>query len=168
MSRPNILRPGGLDAVPAQPREHPGFRSLRQRLGWALGSERLGASVFVVEPGNAAFPLHYHLGEEELLVALQGSLRLRDTHGAWHELEPGDVVSFPRGESGAHQIVNAGTTPARFLSVSTNGEPDIVLYPDSGKVGVAERGPGGQGLLSFHRLQDGVDYHEGEEFTPAS
>ena len=48
------------------------------------------------------------------------------------------------------------------------GEPDIVLYPDSGKVGVAERGPGGQGLLSFHRLQDNVDYHEGEEFTPAS
>ena len=33
-------------------------------------------------------------------------------------LEPGEVVAFPRGERGAHQVLNRGDEPARFLVVS--------------------------------------------------
>jgi uncharacterized cupin superfamily protein len=142
-------------------REHPGFRARRARIGYQLGTERLGVSLWEVEPGEAAYPYHYHLVEEELIVVLDGRPSLR-APGGWRELAEGDAVSFPRGEQGAHQIVNRSAETVRFLAISTHGEPDIVLYPDSGKLGAAERLPHGGGLRAYFRLADAVDYHDGE------
>jgi hypothetical protein len=51
----------------------------------------------------------------------------------------------------------------RFLAFSTSGEPDIVIYPDSGKLGAFERLPRGGGLRTMFRIADTVDYHEGEQ-----
>lgn len=142
-------------------RDHPGFLTLRARLGKQAGAERLGASVWEVPPGEAAYPYHLHLGEEELVIVLAGRPSLRSPEG-WRELEEGEVVSFPRGEAGAHQIVNRTAETVRFLAVSTNGDPDIVLYPDSGKVGAAERAPTG-GFRKFFWVADAVDYYDGEQ-----
>jgi len=153
---PNIFEPH-FD----QRREHPGFRALRARLGWELATERLGASVWDVEPGEAAYPYHYHLAEEELLVVLLGRPSVR-TDGDWRQLEPGDVVSFLRGPGGAHQVANWGDVTARFLVVSTSDTPDLVVYPDSGKLAACERLPDGAGLFEVFRLADAVDYHDGE------
>ena len=150
------------DTGGAQRREQEGFRATRVRIGHVLGSERLGASVWEVEAGQAAYPYHLHLAEEELVLVLAGQPSLRTPEG-WRELAEGDLVSFPRGEAGAHQIVNRTAEPVRFLAVSTNGEPDLVLYPDSGKLGAAERRPDGSGLLAFFRLADAVDYYDGEQ-----
>ena len=145
-----------------EPRDHPGFRALRARVGKQVGAERLGASIWEVPAGEAAYPYHLHLGEEELVIVLTGRPSLR-SHGGWRELDEGEVVSFPRGEAGAHQIVNRTAETVRFLAISTNGEPDIVLYPDSGKVGAAERLPGGGGFRKLFRLADDVDYYDGEQ-----
>ena len=136
---PNIFEPDF-----NQRREHPGFRALRARLGWELGTERLGASIWEIEPGEAAYPYHYHLAEEELLVVLLGRPSVR-SDGEWRELTPGDVLSFPRGPRAAHQIANWGDVTARFLAVSTSGAPDLVVYPDSRKLGAFERLPDRQG-----------------------
>ena len=149
------------DREPAQQRDHDGFRAVRVRVGQALGTERLGASIWEVEPGQAAYPYHLHLAEEELILVLAGRPSLRTPDG-WRELAEGDLASFPRGERGAHQLVNRSEETVRFLAISTNGEPDLVLYPDSGKLGAAERRPDGSGFLSFFRLADAVDYYEGE------
>jgi uncharacterized cupin superfamily protein len=48
-----------------QPREGapPGFRAFRARLGYELGSERIGASVWKLPPGEAAYPYHFPIGE---------------------------------------------------------------------------------------------------------
>jgi len=140
---------------------HPGFGARRVYLARRLGSERLGMSVWLVDPGETAYPYHYHLGDEEILVVLEGEGKMRTPHG-WHRIGRGDTVGFQTGESGAHQIVNTGDVPLRFLSVSTSGTPDITVYPDSGKIGVAERRPDGGGFREFHRLTDAVDYWEGE------
>lgn len=148
-------------------REQPGFRCERARLGYQVGAERLGVSLWEVPPGEAAYPFHYHLGEEELVIVLAGSPSLRTPDG-WRELSEGDVVSFPRGEVGAHQLVNRGAGSVRFLAVSTNGEPDIVVYPDSGKLGAAERLPGGGGLREYFRIADAVDYYVGESWRPTA
>ena len=51
--------------------------------------------------GEAAYPYHYHLAEEELVIVLLGRPSVR-TDGEWRELTPGDVLSFPRGRAGAH------------------------------------------------------------------
>jgi uncharacterized cupin superfamily protein len=150
------------DPVFDEPREHPGFRCRRARLSRQAGSERLGLSLWELPPGEAAYPYHYHLGEEELLVLLDGQLSLRTPTG-WRELEQGDVLAFPRGEQGAHQLVNRTQDTVRFLALSTSGDPDLVVYPDSNKLGACERLPEGGGLRRMFRLGDTVDYHEGEQ-----
>lgn len=145
-----------------EPRQHPGFRCARARLGRQAGSERLGLSLWELPPGQAAYPYHHHHAEEELVVVLHGRPSLRTPEG-WHELAEGEVIAFRRGERGAHQLINSSEQVVRFLSFSTSGEPDIVIYPDSGKLGAFERAPDGSGLRAMFRLDDSVDYYEGEQ-----
>ena len=149
---PNLNRPE-FD----EPRRHPGFNCDRARLGRQAGSERLGPSLWSIPPGEAAYPYHFHLGEEELLVVLSGRPSLRQPNG-WRELDDGDVVAFPVGEEGAHQIVNRTSEEVRVLAISTGGAPDIVLYPESGKVGAFERLPEGGGLHALFREADELGF----------
>ncbi len=149
------------DAVFDEPREHPGFRCRRARVSRQAGSERLGLSLWEVPPGEAAYPYHHHFGEEELIVVLEGTPSLR-TPGGWRELARGEVVAFLRGEEGGHQVVNRTEETVRFLAFSTNGDPDIVVYPDSNKLGAFQRLPHGGGLKAMFRLEDTVDYHDRE------
>ncbi len=156
---PNLFEPD-FDAE----QDRPGFRWRRARLSAQAGGERLGASLFQLDPGQASFPLHYHLANEELLFVLRGRPTLRTSAGE-RELEEGEVVAFPRGEGGAHQLINRRDEPVRFAIVSEMVGPDLVVYPDSGKVGARERPPGSldRGLaLSFFE-RDAVDYFECEE-----
>ncbi len=69
---------------------------------------------------------------------------------------------MPAARQGGHQIINRSQAIARFLSTSTHGEPDIVFYPDSDKVGASERLPRGGGVRLFFRQGDAVDYYDGE------
>jgi len=150
------------DPVFDEPREHPGFRCLRARLSRQAGSDRLGLSLWELPPGEAAYPYHYHLAEEELVVVLDGQPSLRTPDG-WQELQEGEVVPFLRGEQGAHQLVNRTQNTVRFLAFSTNGEPDIVIRPDSGTLGAYERLSDGGGLRAVFRAADTIDYYEGEQ-----
>lgn len=144
-----------------EPREHDGFRCMRARVSRQAGSERLGLSLWEVPAGQAAYPYHHHLAEEELVLVLDGAPSLRTPDG-WRELREGEVVAFLRGEPGGHQLVNRTAETVRFLSFSTNGEPDIVIYSDSSKLGAFERLPDGGGLRALFRLGDSVEYYDGE------
>jgi uncharacterized cupin superfamily protein len=145
-----------------EPREHPGFRCKRARVSRQAGSERLGASLWELPPGEAAYPYHYHLTEEELVLVLNGAPSLRTPEG-WRDLAQGELVAFPRGEHGAHQLVNRTDETVRFLAFSANGEPDIVIRPDSSTLGAYERRADGGGLRAVFRAADEVDYYEGEQ-----
>jgi uncharacterized cupin superfamily protein len=118
-----------------------GFRGRRARLGRQAGSEQLGLSLFELEPGSAAFPIHYHLGNEELLIVLSGTTALRTLDGE-RALVEGEVVSLPAGEAGSHQVVNRGTEPARVLIASEMNAPDVVVRPESGKISAFGNPPG--------------------------
>ena len=150
------------DPIFDEPREHPGFRCRRARLSRQAGSNRLGLSLWELPPGETAYPYHYHLAEEELVLVLHGQPSLRTPDG-WRELHEGEVVPFLRGEQGAHQLVNRTQETVRFLAFSTNGEPDIVIRPDSGTLGAYERLSDGGGLRAVFRAKDTVDYYEGEQ-----
>jgi uncharacterized cupin superfamily protein len=143
-------------------REYDGFLARRARISRQAGAARLGLSLWELPAGQAAYPFHFHYTEEELILVLEGRPSLRSPEG-WRLLEEGEVVSFPRGERGGHQLLNATGATVRFLSFSTSGEPDIVVYPDSGKLGAFERLPAGGGLGSLFRLADEVDYYDGVE-----
>jgi uncharacterized cupin superfamily protein len=153
---PNIEKPD-FD----EPRNHDGFRALRARISRQAGSERLGLSLWEVAPGQAAYPYHAHLNEEELIVVLDGTPSLRTPDG-WRDMEQGEVVAFLRGEEGAHQIVNRTDRPVRFLAFSPCGDPDVVIQPDSGKIGAFERRPDGGGMRMWFRAEDDRDYYDGE------
>jgi uncharacterized cupin superfamily protein len=133
-------------------REVEGFRARRARIGRQLGSEQLGISYWELPAGQAAYPYHWHVTEEELLVVMKGAPSLRTPEG-WRELEEGEVVAFPRSEEGGHQLVNRTDDMVRFLAFSTPTGPGIVMYPDSGKVGADGH---------RFRLSDEVDYYDGE------
>jgi uncharacterized cupin superfamily protein len=72
-------------------------------------------------------------------------------------------VRFPAGEDGGHQLANDTDQPVQLIAISTHGQSDIVLYPDEGRVGPAERRPDGSGFKAFFQLEDSVGYNEGLE-----
>ena len=150
------------------PRDQEGFRGRRARLGLQAGCEHLGLSLFEIEPGSAQFPLHYHLGNEEMLIVLRGSPSLR-TPVEERTLAEGDVVAFPRGERGAHQVVNRTDEPVRVLIVSEMNAPEVVVRPESGKLSAFGRPPGGVGD-GIHKVffeRDEAEFWDGEEPPPA-
>lgn len=140
-------------------------RFRRKQLGEAAGGEKLGASLYELPPGAKSWPYHYHEANEEAVFVLDGDGTLR-IGGDEISLEAGDYVALPTGESGAHRVVNDGDEPLRYLMVSTMVDPDVLVYPDSQKVGVmagsAPGGRSGRSLSSFFRLADDVSYWDGE------
>lgn len=138
-----------------------GFRARRARIGYELGSERIGASLWQLPAGEAAYPYHFHYSDEEIVIVLEGRPSLRTPQGT-RVLQPGEAVRFALGEDGAHQILNPTGQTVTFLAVSSNGGTDIVVYPDSGKVAAAERRPDGSGLRLVFAAGDAVDYWEDE------
>ncbi len=112
-----------------------GFRSGMWRLGPELGAQQTGASVYELPPGQAVCPYHYEYGEEEWVLVLEGRPSLRTPEGT-RQLEPFELVFFPRGPAGAHQVRNDSDSTARVLMWSSVLLPTATAYPDSGKVGL--------------------------------
>lgn len=153
---PNIYRP---EFEPGD--RPPGFASRRARIGYELGCELLGVSLWEVPPGEAAYPYHFHYADEELVIVVRGRPTLRMPEGE-RELQEGEAVRFPVGEDGAHQLRNATDETVVLLAASSSGRPDVVVYPDSDKIGVGERLPRGGGLRAFFPRAAAVDYWHGE------
>jgi uncharacterized cupin superfamily protein len=148
-----------LNELEFEERGSEGFKVRRARLGRAAGARKLGMSLWEVPPGQAAYPYHWHVLEEEIVVVLEGRPSLRGPDGDWRELPQGEVVAFPVGEEGAHQLWNRSDETVRFLSISYGAwdSAEICFYPDSDKVGLY--GPGGSEM--FPRAE-AVDYWDGE------
>jgi uncharacterized cupin superfamily protein len=141
-----------------------GYSRKRAPLGRQAGSERLGASIFELPAGQANFPFHYHLANEEMLIVLAGRPTLR-TSGGDRVVERGEVVAFPRGETGAHQVINRGDEPARILILSEMNAPEIVVRPESAKLSAFGRPPGarGEGMHKVFFERDSTPFWQGEE-----
>ena len=100
-------------------------------MGAQAGARELAANVYELDPGAVGSPLHIHHANEELLLVLAGTPSLRGPAGT-QLLSAGAVVAFPRGQAGAHSLVNCSDARVRYLVVSTTNRPDVVEYPDTG------------------------------------
>jgi uncharacterized cupin superfamily protein len=142
-----------------------GWRSNLRRL--VPAGHDLGMSLYELLPGQTQCPYHFHHACDELILVLSGTPTLRTPEGE-RELAAGDFVHFPKGPAGAHQMVNRSDEPARYVVGSSNAAPEICEYPDSGKVAAFSRldSQRGQRLVSIHRLDDAVDYFDGETPKP--
>jgi uncharacterized cupin superfamily protein len=137
--------------------QHPGYTVGGTIVGSRVGMEELGLTLYVLPPGNAQAPYHWHHSTEEALLVLVGAPTLRTPQGE-RRLQPGDLVSFVRGAMGAHKVTNETEEVARYLVFSTKPTTDIVEYPDSRKVSFGSRGLGSR----IMRDSDGLDYWDGE------
>ena len=147
-----------LDAAePAPHRNAPeGFGARDLDLGSLIGGEHLGGTLLELPPGQRAWPYHWEAAQEEWLIVLSGTPTVRTPEGE-ELLAAGDVVCFEPGPSGAHQISNASGAPCRIVMLSDRVPVNVVVYPDSGKVGV--RTPW---LGSNFPQAAAVEYWEGE------
>ena len=139
-----------------------GWRSNLKR--FVTPGNQLGMSLYELLPGQTQAPYHFHHGSDELVLVITGKPTLRTPEGE-RELETGDVVHFPRGPAGAHQLVNRTDEPVRYVLTSTHSTPEIVEYPDSGKLAAMARTESQRGapLWTVHRLDSEVDYFDGEQ-----
>ncbi len=135
-----------------------GFKAGMLRPGPDLGAKETGMSVYELPPGQAICPYHYEYGEDEWLLVLAGRPSVRTPDGT-DELEPWDVVFFPKGPDGAHQVRNDGDEPARVVMWSTIVYPSATAYPDSDKIAVWT---GIREENVMVRRSSNVDYYEGE------
>jgi uncharacterized cupin superfamily protein len=140
------------------PEDAEGFRAGMFRFGPSLGAERTGTTLYELPPGESVCPYHYEYGEEEWLLVLAGRPSVRDAEGT-EQLAPFDVVFFPTGPAGAHQIRNDTDETARVLMWGMVVVPTATAYPDSDKVAVWT-GDKAEDLIV--RRSSGVDYYEGE------
>ena len=139
--------------------------------GWRFHVKRLvapgndlGMSLYELLPGQSQGLYHFNHGNDELVLVLRGRPTLR-SHEGERELVEGDVVHFPKGPEGTHQLVNRTPEPARYVVASSNTSPEIVEYPESGKLAAMSRGESqrGERLWTIHRLDDAVDFFDGEQ-----
>lgn len=135
-----------------------GYRAGCFRMGPLVGAEELGASVYLLVPGESICPYHYEHTEEEWLLVLAGTPSLRHPGGI-EPLAPWDVICFPRGPRGAHKVTNDTETPVRVLMFSSMRWPAVTVYPDSDKIGVYTAGSADNVIV---RRASGVDYWDGE------
>lgn len=116
---------------------------------------RIGISYEELPPGKQSVPFHYHLLEEEHIIALEGeaTLRLGDNR---YRIKAGDHVAFPAGQRAGHCLVNESDAPFRFIMIGDNDPNEVCVYPDSNKVMV-------RGLdRAIFRDAGRLDYWDGE------
>jgi uncharacterized cupin superfamily protein len=165
VDRPSVVSDGDLEWDEQSHGEKFGYR--RKQLGSAAGGQKLGCSLYEVPPGCRAWPYHYHLANEEAIYVLGGSGTLR-IGGEEVLVSEGDYVALPARAEAAHQLVNSSEAVLRYLCFSTMIEPDVMVYPDSGKVGIfGGAAPGGpKEVRTFSKFLRGdaeVGYYVGEE-----
>jgi uncharacterized cupin superfamily protein len=130
------------------------YRAKAFEVGLPIGARRLGYQFVVLEPGAKFCPMHSHSLEEEVFLVWQGTPTIRTTRGDF-VCRQGDVISFPVGDVGMHQLLNTSEAPSTIFLLG-NAEPnEVAYYPDSDKVLVRARG---LRLRATPRL----DYYDGE------
>ncbi|MBQ0942006.1 cupin domain-containing protein [Ideonella sp. 4Y16] len=137
------------------------YTSRRACFSASIGARQLGYNLTLLPPGKAQCPFHNHHGEEEMFLILEGTGELRFGQQRL-PLRPMDVVACPTGgPEVAHQIINTGSVPMRYLAVSNRVPLELCEYPDSGKLLVASDGPQGERRLrKVMRAELTVDYYD--------
>ena len=167
----------GLDAMPRKPVINVADVPLRDNVhgdrfaakvgsfGRLIGSTGLGAMLHVVEPGKRAFPFHNHHNIDEVFFILEGEGEYRFGDKSF-PVRAGDLCAAPSGgPETAHQLINTGTSPLKYLGISTSVASEVVEYPDSGKFAVTSRydwATGKGGVRHIGRAGETLDYWDGE------
>jgi uncharacterized cupin superfamily protein len=99
-----------------------------RRLAPAAGLEDFGVSHVLLEPGGISSQRHWHEGEDEVVIMLEGEAVLVEDEGET-TMRPGDIAAFPKGVPNGHHLVNRSDRPCVFVAVGRAAVTDC-HYPD--------------------------------------
>jgi uncharacterized cupin superfamily protein len=129
------------------------FEIRYQHLSSFGGGTQVGVSMEILPPGKQANQSHYHMLEEEHVMVLEGSMTLRLGERPY-VLTVGHYVCFPAGQRVAHALFNHTAEPCRYLVFGSTNPHDVIVYPDSGRVGVRLAGTGYRAAATMEYWED--------------
>lgn len=101
-----------------------------RRLAPPAGLTLMGASHVTLEPGAWSSQRHWHAGQDELLVMLEGEAVLVEDGGE-SVVRPGDVLAWPAGVPDGHHLQNRSDARCVFVAISAGArEADSGEYSD--------------------------------------
>jgi uncharacterized cupin superfamily protein len=103
-------------------------KRLYRRLGPVSGLSDFGVSHVTLEPGGVSSQRHWHEGEDEFVVMLEGEAVLEEDCGE-SLLRAGDCAAFPKGVANGHRLVNRTDARCVFIAVGRFAASDC-HYPD--------------------------------------
>ena len=99
-----------------------------RRLAPAAGLTDFGVSHVTLEPGGISSQRHWHEGEDEFVVMLEGEAMLIEDEGETL-MRAGDCAAFPKGIANGHQLVNRSAATCVFIAIGRPAASDC-HYPD--------------------------------------
>eukprot|EP00239_Pterosperma_sp_CCMP1384_P011066 CAMPEP_0197866184 /NCGR_PEP_ID=MMETSP1438-20131217/44078_1 /TAXON_ID=1461541 /ORGANISM="Pterosperma sp., Strain CCMP1384" /LENGTH=139 /DNA_ID=CAMNT_0043484731 /DNA_START=1395 /DNA_END=1814 /DNA_ORIENTATION=- len=73
----------------------------------------------------------------------------------------GDYISCDTGASGAHQLINTGSTVLRYLCIDATQYPDVTVYPDKQHYGIMSQSSNiDEFLCGWFRVDDAKGYYD--------
>ena len=124
-----------LEAVPQTnatgyppPYSEPMAKRWYRRIAPVAGLEDFGVSHVVLEPGGISSQRHWHEGEDEFLVMIEGEAALVEEEGETL-LRPGDCAAWPKAVPNGHHLVNRSESRCVFFVVGRAAVTDC-HYPD--------------------------------------
>jgi uncharacterized cupin superfamily protein len=134
----------------------PRYESRYAGLSDGTAAKKLGCGFDILAPGKQVCPYHLHHAQEEMFVILEGNATLR-VAGEMIPITAGDVIFIPPGREYPHHILNTSDQPLKYLSISTQEQPELCEYPDSNKISAWS----GETKLRG-RTESNLDYWDGE------
>ena len=113
---------------------------------------------YELPPLKSAYPKHYHTYNSECFYIISGTGQVETSDDVLN-VTSGDIIVFPCGKAGTHKLTNISKEENLvYLDFDTTNSPDILKYPDSGKIGIIEHNVSS----TFYKENSNVDYYEGE------
>jgi uncharacterized cupin superfamily protein len=131
------------------------YGGIFHEIGNLIGARELGYQITTLPPGKRFCPLHTEEMEEEMFIVWEGEAVIRTLRGEY-TCRKGDVIAFPTGDIGAHQVINKSDKPCRVFMLAREDPKAVAYYPDSDKLLIASRN------RLIVRAAPVLDYYDGE------
>jgi uncharacterized cupin superfamily protein len=115
-------------------------------------ANKLYCDIYEIPPGKTNWPLHYHTCNEEVFYIIEGDGEVLTNSGT-AKVKAGDIIRFPAGEKGVHQLKNTSDREAlKYVDFGTTNFPDVVFMPADKKIELFAGESGQDKMCSYEDL----------------
>jgi uncharacterized cupin superfamily protein len=77
---------------------------------------KMYCDIYEIPPGKTNWPLHYHTCNEEIFYIIEGFGEVVTESGVL-TVKSGDILRFPAGEKGVHQLKNTSDSETPTINL---------------------------------------------------